>query len=39
MPLKGTDSRIKESKARIVPGTAEEVDPSDVDEYGLYRPR
>jgi hypothetical protein len=38
MPIKGTEERIKESKGRIVPGSAEEVAPSDVDEYGLYRP-
>jgi hypothetical protein len=35
LPHKGTEERIREAKGRIVPGTAEEVNSSAVDRYGL----
>jgi hypothetical protein len=35
-PHKGTEERIREAKGRIIPGTAEEVDPSLVDQFGSY---
>jgi hypothetical protein len=37
-PFKGTAERVREVKGRIIPGTAEEVDVSAVDSYGLYHP-
>jgi len=40
-PHKGTEERIREiknPKARIIPGTAEDVDPAVVDRFGVYRP-
>jgi hypothetical protein len=38
-PHKGTEERIRETKGRIVPATAEEVDSSAIDRYGLYDPK
>jgi hypothetical protein len=41
-PLKSTAERIMEvtqSRGRIVPGTAEEVDSSELDMHGRYNPQ
>ena len=42
LPLESTDERIMEEtdgKGRIVPGTAEEVDASELDMHGRYDPQ
>lgn len=39
-PFKSPAERIRvEAKGRIVPGTAEEVDPSELDVHGRFDPR
>lgn len=38
-PLKSPESRIRnEARGEIIPGTAEDVDPSQLDEFGRYDP-
>jgi hypothetical protein len=39
-PFKSTAERIREeAKGRIIPGTAEKVDPSELDVHGRFDPR
>jgi hypothetical protein len=38
-PLKRTAEAIQLLGAEIIPGTAEEVDPSDLDDFGRYDPK
>jgi hypothetical protein len=37
-PRKSTAERIERIRGEIIPGTAEEVDPSTLDEDGRYNP-
>jgi hypothetical protein len=37
-PLKSTAENIKEIGGEVIPESGEEIDPSELDEYGRYDP-